>query len=348
MREFKNIRTVIFHILAWVGVFIIPEFFRPDSPAIPSRIFSFQHFLTFNLPLVVFFYLNAYYLIPRIMRKKPLYAYVLSVIGIMAAILLFNQLLRMEMPPPQRMLPLREGRGIGMGAGGGMRLFLLFPLLFIWATSTSYRFIIDQLKADRQNKERENIHLKTELSFLRSQISPHFIFNILNSLVALSRKRPEQVEPAIIQLSQMIRYMLYENDELKVSIEKEIEYLQNYIDLQRLRFGDSVQVIFTVINETTGKSIEPMLLIPFIENAFKHGVGLIEKPVIEIHLHADDKDFWFTVTNKFNDADPKDESSGIGLVNVERRLKILYNNHHHLRLMKDDEYFKVELSIELQ
>nr|WP_256471371.1 histidine kinase [Solitalea agri] len=229
-----------------------------------------------------------------------------------------------------------------------MRLFLLFPLLFIWATSTSYRFIVDQLKTDRQNKERENIHLKTELSFLRSQISPHFIFNILNSLVALTRKRPEQVEPVIIQLSQMMRYMLYENDEQKVSIEKEIDYLQNYIDLQRLRFGDSVKVVFTVDNRASDKSIEPMLLIPFIENAFKHGVGLITDPVIEIYLQANAHKLQFSVSNKFNDDDQKDESSGIGLNNVERRLNILYHNRHQLRLMKSEEWFMVELSIELE
>ncbi|MNS58832.1 Sensor histidine kinase YpdA [compost metagenome] len=252
-----------------------------------------------------------------------------------------DSLVKSGIPSPSRMRPPRGGHG-------EMRMFFTFPLLFMWAVSTSYRFFIDQLKTDRENKERENIHLKTELSFLRSQISPHFIFNILNSLVALSRKRPQQVEPVIIQLSDMMRYMLYENDERKVSVAREIEYLENYIDLQKLRFGDMVKVNFSVYNDAGNKMIEPMLLIPYIENAFKHGVGLINNPVIDIHLRAEGNELALTVQNRFNDNDQKDVSSGIGLKNVERRLKILYDKRHQLRLSKDEEWFKVDLKIELE
>ncbi|MNY40061.1 Sensor histidine kinase YehU [compost metagenome] len=146
----------------------------------------------------------------------------------------------------------------------------------------------------------------------------------------------------------MMRYMLYENDERKVSVAREIEYLENYIDLQKLRFGDMVKVNFSVYNDAGNKMIEPMLLIPYIENAFKHGVGLINNPVIDIHLRAEGNELALTVQNRFNDNDQKDVSSGIGLKNVERRLKILYDKRHQLRLSKDEEWFKVDLKIELE
>lgn len=342
VKELKNIRVIAIHVIAWIGVFAIPELFRPDMPGFQPRFVSIHHIITFNLPLIGFFYLNAYFLIPNLLRKKSPYIYILAVLGIIILMVLTESWMKsFSMPAPARMRPPRGGRG-------ELRMFFMFPLLFMWAISTSYRFFIDQLKTDRENKERENIHLKTELSFLRSQISPHFIFNILNSLVALSRKRPQQVEPVIIQLSDMMRYMLYENDEKKVSVSREIEYLENYIDLQKLRFGDLVKINFSVYNNAGAKMIEPMLLIPFIENAFKHGVGLINNPVIDIHLRAEGNELAFTVQNRYNDADQKDDSSGIGLKNVERRLKILYDKRHQLRLSKDDEWFNVDLKIELE
>jgi LytS/YehU family sensor histidine kinase len=223
---------------------------------------------------------------------------------------------------------------------------IFYSIFFIWAASTVFRIFNDQLKADRLNNERENIHLKTELAFLRTQISPHFIFNILNSLVALTRKYPDRVEPVVINLSDILRYMLYEGVEKKMTIEREINYLQSYIDLQKLRFGDSVNVVVDLVSNAHERDIEPMLLIPFIENAFKHGVGMITNPLIEIRLIVDDGELSFSVRNRYNGHDQKDNDSGIGLNNVTRRLKILYDNKHEISLIKDDEWFTAHLKIE--
>jgi len=120
-----------------------------------------------------------------------------------------------------------------------MLFFSLFPYVFVFASSCAYQLIRDRLKAQRLLKDRENETLRTELSFLRSQVSPHFMFNVLNNMVALARKGSPDLEPSLIKLSQLMRYMLYETDEQKVPLEKEIEYLQAYIDLQRQRFGHS-------------------------------------------------------------------------------------------------------------
>ena len=203
------------------------------------------------------------------------------------------------------------------------------------------------LKEKELQKESENETLKSELSFLRSQISPHFMFNVLNSVVSLSRRKPEMVEPVVIKLSELMRYMLYETNDSSVPLEKEALYLESYIDLQKIRFGNDISINFEQNITNKSNQIEPMLLIPFVENAFKHGVGLIENPTIDIHLKSDNSGIFFTVSNKVNSAsklEKKDDSSGIGLSNVKRRLELLHPNHH-LKINETNEVFTVELHI---
>ena len=173
------------------------------------------------------------------------------------------------------------------------------------------------------------------------------MFNVLNSLASLARKKSDQVESAIIQLSQLMRYALYHTDK-KVSLEQEAEYLNNYIELQRLRFGTTVNMHYHVDIERKDLVIEPMLLVPFVENAFKHGVGLIETPVIIIILEATSYQISFTVRNKFNavNHEIKDPSSGIGLQNVKRRLDLLYKDLYTLNThTTEDNWFVTELKI---
>jgi sensor histidine kinase YesM len=184
---------------------------------------------------------------------------------------------------------------------------------------------------------------------LRSQINPHFIFNILNNLVALEQMKSPELGPTILKLSGLMQYMLYDTDEERVSLSREVEYLQSYIDLQRQRFGQKVPI--TVLLETPPGEyeIEPMLLIPFVENAFKHGVGLIENPGIEISLRVRGGVLYFSVRNKYNpdSREIKDKGSGIGLGNVRRRLKLLYAAQHRLLVSHGEGWFLVSLELNL-
>ena len=146
-----------------------------------------------------------------------------------------------------------------------------------------------------------------------------------------------------------MRYMLYDTGEEKVSLENETEYLNSYIDLQKQRFGKKVALHVNMLPADKPYDIEPMLLIPFVENAFKHGTGLIEDAQINITLKAEKNDLCFTVTNKFNEqsAEVKDKASGIGLANVRRRLQLLYPGKHELTITKDNDYFAARLTINL-
>ncbi len=194
----------------------------------------------------------------------------------------------------------------------------------------------------------ENERLRSELSFLRSQISPHFMFNLMNSMVSLARKKSDLLEPMLIKMAELLRYMLYEKDDSKISIGKELAYLHNYIDLQKLRFGKKVQVTFDSLIENDSLQIEPMLLIPFVENAFKHGTGMIKEPKIDVNLQSNGGGIFFQVKNiksphEVNES--KDSSSGIGLNNVKRRLDLLYRSRYSLTIDDQNSTYEVSLNI---
>jgi LytS/YehU family sensor histidine kinase len=193
--------------------------------------------------------------------------------------------------------------------------------------------------------------LAIKLKFLRSQINPHFIFNVLTSLVSLARKKSDQLEPSLIMLSDLVRYMLYESDEKKVPLFREVGYLENYIELQKLRFGDTVKIEARIeLSEWEARqSIEPMLLIPFLENSFKHGMG-VDEPFIQIHLTTHNGRLQLDVMNRFNDDlnETKDMNSGIGLENVKSRLILLYPGKHSLIREKQHDIFHIHLTLQLQ
>ena len=234
-------------------------------------------------------------------------------------------------------------------------VFNLAPYFLTLAASLAFRMIRDKTRADTLAQEKQQESLKTEVSFLRSQISPHFMFNVLNNINALARLRSDQLEPTIIKLSSLMRYMLYETNVEKVPLKSEVAYLQSYIDLQLQRFGTKVKVnIVLEKQEQDAQEIEPMLLVPFVENAFKHGMGHIDNPEINIHLFSSNNTLFFTVANKYNsnDTGQKDKSSGIGLANVKRRLNLLYEKEHNLSIDQEQDenkqdWFAIHLKINL-
>lgn len=288
---------------------------------------------------ISFFYVNAYLLIPLFIYKKRYWQFVGVQVLVWAGIFILDYAFFHLFPPEP-------------DAVYHIQLFFIsnvFPYMFFLACSTAFQMINDRVRMDKLAKEKENENLKTELAFLRSQVSPHFMFNVLNNMVSLARKQSDQLEPSLIKLSSLMRYMLYETDEEKVPLEREIEYLQSYIDLQQQRFGKKVKVSVSLDVGPGHAELEPMLLIPFVENAFKHGTGMIEDAQIEITLKTENNILNFTVRNKYNEAskEVKDKTSGIGLNNVKRRLSLLYGKNHNLWLTAKDNWFLVSLQINM-
>ena len=335
--------TVLLHIVCWVVVFSLPFLLRPSyenhRPVEQSSVIAqrfFIHYLINCITWVSLFYLNAYWLIPRFFYRKRYGKYVAGLIGVVVGLFLVNWI-TFQLILPEALFQLAP-----------FVFFYFFPCLFMIASSTAFIMFRDKVKSDKQTAQKETVNLKTELSFLRSQVSPHFMFNVLNNMVALARKGSDQLEPSLIKLSSLLRYMLYETDEEKVPLDKEVEYLQSYIDLQNQRFGKKVKTCVSLNNIDGNYFIEPMLLIPFVENAFKHGTGLIEDAEIDIELTVKNGLLNFLVRNKFEEtSEIKDKTSGIGLVNVMRRLNLLYKESHSLLINKKDKWFTVSLQINL-
>jgi len=334
--------TVLIHAIAWALLFSLPVLLRTshnpsDAKPAPanSATGNIVQVVSYLL-LVIIFYLNAIVFIPRLLYLRKYAWYTLSMIISFAVFVIIIWQLWINFSKDNIHFSFEAHLLVSM-----------FIFIFIIACSTAYKMIRDKFIADNLAKAKETEHLKTELSLLRSQASPHFMFNVLNNMVALARKHSDELEPSLIKFSSLMRYMLYENDEEKVSLESEEEYLQSYIDLQQQRLSKKVIVSVNMCKSDKPYEIDPMLLIPFVENAFKHGTGFIENPHIDIELKAKDNILYFQVSNKF---DPelqqvKDKASGIGLVNVRRRLDLLYPGKYKLNITKDNSVFTVFLQI---
>ena len=339
-RNKKRWVAIALHVLIWLIVFMIPYIFSADAERGPRHASNDETaFLYLNTALnfywIALFYFNASLLIPKIIYKRKVIIYIVSLVGALCGVVLFDNILF-------HLLAIPRSFSIYNSLAHNF-----IPFVFTVAVSAAYKAISDKTKADLWFREKQSEDLKTELSFLRSQISPHFLFNVLNNLTALVRMKSEKLEPTIIKLSSLMQYMLYETDEEKVVVKSEAEYLQAYIDLQQQRYGDelSLQVLFDLQEEW--QTIEPMLLIPFVENAFKHGGGL-QHPEISVSLSVINNTLHFVVKNKFEESNQiKDKTSGIGLANIKRRLDLLYPGKHVLKIDKQPGWFIVDLLITL-
>jgi LytS/YehU family sensor histidine kinase len=229
--------------------------------------------------------------------------------------------------------------------------FVISGSVNIYFISLAYSRITQRLQSERQQKELQAQQLATELKFLRSQISPHFLFNVLTNLVSLARKKSDQLESSLIMLSELMRYMLYDTQGKKVALQTEIRYLNSYIELQRLRFGNDIAVNSRIEEDqwTGSYTIEPMLLIPFVENAFKHGAGTSEQPQIGIDLSVKEGWMHFVVRNTYDEmvSAGKEENTGLGLNNVRTRLTLLYPKDHTLNIRKERDWFHIILNLKL-
>ena len=343
MRVHKDIQsrsfTFAIHVLFWLGFFLFP--FIDDNRQHISNYFIIRNAFMLLL-LASFYYINSLFLIPKLLLPGKLRIYSLIILVIILTIsvvnLVFAQILDNimdhEMHHPSFLRRL---------------LYPVFPSLFVFAISTAIKITNEWFRNEKQKKELENEQLNSELAFLKSQVNPHFLFNILNNICSLARKKSDETENSIIKLSQIMRYMLYESKDEKVSLEKEVGYLKNYIELQRLRISAEVIINFTIEGNPENYLIEPMLLIPFVENAFKHGISYVDDSRIEISLKVGEKSIHFTVENYIiakNDENITVES-GIGLKNVLRRLELLYPGKHEISIKDDKVKYLVDLKISL-
>ncbi len=325
---------LVFHFVFWTVWIFFPIINAGDNEDFRRFYWAIFPVVLTNIPL---FLLNSAWLIPKVFRRRGLPGYLVALFILIAAFSLLHLVMKQWLIPPDLV---RRKWDI---------FWAVVPVVFLTAISTGYGFIVYLLRQEKARQDEQQERLQSELSFLRSQISPHFIFNVLNSIVYLIRSKSPQAEPVTIKLSELMRYMLYESGGSQVPLDKEVEYLKNYVELQRIRFEEDVDIRIDIEGSPNSHVIEPMLMIPFVENAFKHGVGLIPEPVIDISLKINGKGLGFSVKNKITPetAEEKDSNSGIGLRNVRRRLELLYPENHHFEIKENGEWFVVNLNLHL-
>jgi two-component system LytT family sensor kinase len=336
----KRSWQIFWHVVFWLGLI---AFF--------ASIARYSGKMTTEAVLVVFvlygainisvFYLNYSLLIPRFLDKKK---YKLYAAGIIATIIAFGL--------------------IKYGGGLVFKSYILVGLrkhestfweYFFKTTFTTtvflflsavLKFTVDWFLNERVQRDLENQRLSAELSFLKSQINPHFLFNSLNSIYSLAYQKSDTTPEAILKLSEIMRYMLYECNDNKVELTKELQYLQNYIDLQKIRFGNKAFIDFEVTGEVTNQHIVPLLLISFIENAFKHGIANDALAPIKLKINLEDGHLYFFIQNKKHTHN-RDSSGGIGLANVRRRLDLLYPGKYNLDIRDEADTYTCQLSLVL-
>ncbi|MBK1439416.1 histidine kinase [Parapedobacter sp. ISTM3] len=218
--------------------------------------------------------------------------------------------------------------------------------LFFMLLSTAAYIISANFKLREHRKSLENEKLNAELAFLKSQINPHFLFNSLNNIYSLAYQKSEKTPEAILKLSEIMRYMLYESNEEFVLLEEEINYLKNYIELQKLRFKEKVYVDLYVDVDEPGHRIMPLLLISFLENAFKHGVSTNASKPIRIDIEVHHGRLHFKAENAKSQLN-KDQTKGVGLTNLKRRLQLGYPGRHTINIVESEDYYSSELFIYL-
>lgn len=329
-------KTILFHLFLWSSWMYLSLSNAHDDELYSKTILLVTLITLTHIPL---FLLNTEWLIPKVLHQKGVTIYFWSLLAVVTVFYLYHNFV----------LDIVKGYLEPEQTHGKRTITGLVAILLVAAISTGYGLLRYLTAQEKIHQEKQQERLQSELSFLRSQISPHFIFNILNSIVYLIRSKSPLAEPVTMELSELMRYMLYESEKEQIPLEKEVFYLKNYIALQEVRFGEDVEIRFQTEGSPTTQIIEPMILIPFVENAFKHGVGMIIDPVVQVTVKIIDNTLHFSVKNKIAPeiGEDKDNSSGIGLRNVRRRLELLYPKAHQLDINQENGWFVVDLNLTL-
>jgi sensor histidine kinase YesM len=335
----KKSWQIFWHTVFWASVISFFVFIAHNGGKSTMQML-FIVFVVFGVVNIGLFYLNYLVLIPHFLDKKKYKLYALYVISAIILVGLCKYGLAVAFKP---ITYVRMHKPIGFWQYAFSTTFTSIIFIFL---STVLKFTVDWFLNERIQRDLENQRLSAELSFLKSQINPHFLFNSLNSIYSLAYQKSDTTPEAILKLSEIMRYMLYECNDNKVELAKELQYLHNYIDLQKIRFGNKAFIDFEVNGEITNQYIVPLLLISFIENAFKHGIANDPIMPISLKINIEDGNLYFFIQNKKHSHN-RDASGGIGLMNVKRRLDLLYPGKYNLNIRDEADTYTVQLSLVL-
>jgi len=346
---------ILLHLLAWTIILGLPLYFFKRWEV--GKDFMMVYYIGNTINGIIF-YTNYLVLVPKYFFGSPRYRYYLSVFVLLLAFyfvsdktneMVFNYTRNkpdkeisdseVKMGPhhePHGRPPFRE-----------IHIFnYTFTSVFLIFFSLGMRILERHSQTEKLQKELEKEKLNSELAFLKNQISPHFFFNTLNNIYSLISINQEDSQKAVLKLSKMMRYLLYDSENGNTRLSNEIDFMNNYIDLMKLRMTNKISLNIAFPDKYDDRSIPPLIFIPFIENAFKHGISHRERSFIDIQMASEKDVITFRCANsliKKEEGEPG--QSGIGLENVKKRLTLLFPGKHDLKINKTDKEFEVLLKI---
>ena len=362
--EFKNIEIIIY-VVVWLIVFSIPFFrYRTYNLILWDKIYI--DWIKMAALLVIFTF-NVSVFVPSFLFKRKYYAYFISLFLICSTVIplaVWSQIrvdsyFNTNMPPMEISSGLPMELSSNMPAPEGYHIdkqvtekstytiiadYLIFSILLIGA-STTLKIASRWITEENKRRDIEKEQLKTELALLRHQVNPHFLMNTLNNIHTLIDINVETAKDAVIKLSVLMRYLLYDSAQGKTTLAKELEFMESYIALMKLRYTKKVSIKFIVPKKIPDIKIPAMLFISFLENAFKHGVSYQAKSFILFRLEIKDKKIICNIKNSKHDNNPElnKKYSGIGMANIRKNLELLFQDSYSLEVFDHSDEFEVKL-----
>lgn len=360
----------LIYILLWSMVITLPVFTLKGGDEFNMNRLVFEWIRL--LPFFIIFIINNSILSPQLLLKRKITLYLIAVSAIVLAFSIFNDFPHfihdlifqgsgednmlmnhpniMNQGDPLGGLQQNLGNRPPMPGGQKGMGFLIFENMIISFLVVGFNNAIKlgvlRQKDVLQQEEKEKIHLKTELSFLRQQISPHFFMNTLNNIHALVELDQIQAQKSIIELSHLMRYLLNESQKGIASIKDEFDFLNSYIGLMRIRYSDKVKIDINIDLSDDHKKIPPLLFVSLVENAFKYGVSYSQNSYITINAKQEKDELSFEIKNSISNN--KEKGTGLGLINLKKQLEILFKGTESLEIIEDEKTFFVKLIIPLE
>ena len=363
----KHVESITYFVI-WFAIFSVPFFQHRQVNTVDWRAVSMEWIRISSFCII--FILNAFIFVPKLLFQKKYFLYIgttflalLLVVGLSISMQYYFtpsepiSMPKMELGPGMPPMEL----GSEMPAPMGYRaptptevksIYMIFAeeliiALLVVAAGTTIKLLSQWLNEEGRRKDVEKEQLKTELALLRHQVSPHFFMNTLNNIHALIDINTETAKDAVIRLSTLMRYLLYDTAQGQTSLKKEVEFIESYITLMQLRFSKKVKISLDIPNKIPDIQIPPMLFISFIENAFKHGVSYQADSFVQFKLELNDKQLNCVIKNsKHKNTEKFDKSySGIGLANIKKSLELLFTKDYTLNINENDKEFEVKLTI---
>jgi two-component system LytT family sensor kinase len=360
----SGLPVIAIHLIGWILFLSLPvSFVLSQSDTSFGQLLASAAFWQFCIFFLLLFYLNEYVLLPKLLHRGHKLMYLAVLLGLLVAVFFlqpFEKLNhrtggpRMEnrMPPadtlfrqPQSRNEFRQPHHGGFQRRGGpirvdiISIFLfVMIIMFSLVSDITRRWRLTEERAIRAEADKAN----AELSFLKAQINPHFLFNTLNNIYSMAVTRNENTAPMLMKLSNIMRYVTDVNDDY-VSLQSEVDCISDYIDLQQLRLGKKVELQYSVTGNLENRKIAPLILMTFIENVFKYGISNHEHSLLIIRISAEKNAVIFFTQNRIFPGVRKDDRTGIGITNTEKRLQHLYPGKHKLDIRRENRMFTVEL-----